>query len=57
MNLKDSPSPEELVHSKPLPIPAEAQGEGDQAVYVASDSPTLKVVTMSCGWHQHLRHI
>lgn len=61
MNLKDQPwtdtqpsSPKELVHPKSPPIPAEAQGEGEQAVYLAPDSPTLKIVTMSCGWHQHL---
>lgn len=44
-------SPEQLVHPESPPIPGESQGKGDQAVYVACDSPSLLVVTMSGGWH------
>lgn len=47
-------SPEELVYPKSPPIHAEAQREGDQALYLASDGPVLKVVTVCYCWHQHL---
>ena len=45
--------PEQLIHSKSSPISAEAQSEGDQALYLADNSPSLEVVTMTGGWHQH----
>lgn len=50
-------SPEELVHPKSPPIPAKTQSEGDQALYLAANSPSLEVVPISFCWHQYLRGI
>lgn len=49
--------PEQLICPQSPSIPAEAQGEGDQAVDVAPHSATLQVVSRGCGWRHHLRGI
>lgn len=49
--------PEELIDTQAFPLPGEAQGEGEEAVYLAGDGPSLQVVPRGGGGHHNLRCI